>query len=129
MEYKLFTEFITLQALLKEVGIIQSGGAIKGFLAETQVLFNGQEEQRRGKKIRIGDTITIPSHDLVITLIEPSQAEQEAHTQALAEKERVARLVKQMNQENKKKASAGPSRKSMSKTKKKSSQPVRFPGT
>ncbi|MFF1032490.1 RNA-binding S4 domain-containing protein, partial [Streptococcus pyogenes] len=26
MIYKLFTEFITLQALLKELGIIQSGG-------------------------------------------------------------------------------------------------------
>ena len=28
MEYKLFDEYITLQALLKEVGIIQSGGAV-----------------------------------------------------------------------------------------------------
>ncbi len=26
MEYKLFEEFITLQALLKDLGIIQSGG-------------------------------------------------------------------------------------------------------
>ena len=33
MKYKLFDEYITLQALLKEVGIIQSGGAIKAFLA------------------------------------------------------------------------------------------------
>ena len=31
MEYKLFEEFITLQALLKDLGIIQSGGAIKSF--------------------------------------------------------------------------------------------------
>lgn len=30
MEYKLFDDYITLQALLKELGIIQSGGAIKG---------------------------------------------------------------------------------------------------
>ena len=29
MDYKLFDEYITLQALLKEVGVIQSGGAIK----------------------------------------------------------------------------------------------------
>lgn len=50
MIYKLFTEFITLQALLKELGIIQSGGAIKRFLAETTVLFNGEDEKRRGKK-------------------------------------------------------------------------------
>mgnify|MGYP002239829454 CR=1 FL=1 len=44
MEYKLFDDYITLQALLKELGIIQSGGAIKGYLAETTVLFNGQDE-------------------------------------------------------------------------------------
>ncbi|VTS76238.1 Uncharacterized conserved protein [Streptococcus gordonii] len=39
MDYKLFDEYITLQALLKEVGVIQSGGAIKAFLAENDVFF------------------------------------------------------------------------------------------
>ena len=46
MEYKLFDEYITLQALLKELSIIHSGGAIKGFLANNVVLFNGEEEKR-----------------------------------------------------------------------------------
>lgn len=50
MEYKLFDGYITLQALLKELSIIHSGGAIKGFLANNVVLFNGEEEKRRGKK-------------------------------------------------------------------------------
>ncbi|VHD37535.1 putative cytoplasmic protein [Streptococcus pyogenes] len=50
MIYKLFTEFITLQALLKELGIIQSGGAIKGFLAETTVLFNVKMRNVEAKK-------------------------------------------------------------------------------
>ena len=40
MKYKLFDDYITLQALLKEVGIIQSGGAIKSFLQENQFYFN-----------------------------------------------------------------------------------------
>lgn len=44
MEYKLFDEYITLQALLKELSIIHSGGAIKGFLAKNTVLFNGEDE-------------------------------------------------------------------------------------
>lgn len=44
MEYKLFGEYITLQALLKELSIIHSGGAIKGFLANNTVLFNGEDE-------------------------------------------------------------------------------------
>ncbi len=50
MEYKLFEEFITLQALLKELGITHSGGAIKSFLSEHSVYFNGELESRRGKK-------------------------------------------------------------------------------
>ncbi|EFR45234.1 S4 domain protein YaaA [Streptococcus pseudoporcinus SPIN 20026] len=83
MDYKLFTEFITLQALLKEVGIIQSGGAIKSFLAETTVLFNGQDEKRRGKKLRVGDHIEIPSHQVTIHLIEPTSLEKEAFQEEL----------------------------------------------
>lgn len=38
MNYKLFDDFITLQAILKELGIIQSGGAIKAFLQEKKSL-------------------------------------------------------------------------------------------
>lgn len=60
MDYKLFEDYITLQALLKDLRIIASGGAVKSFLAETTVLFNGQDEKRRGKKLRIGDVVELP---------------------------------------------------------------------
>ena len=103
MEYKLFEEFITLQALLKELGIIQSGGAIKSFLAENIVYFNGELENRRGKKIRIGDTIDIPQMKLHISLVQPSIDEQEEYKQEKLEKERVAKLVKEMNNKVQKK--------------------------
>ena len=76
MEYKLFDEYITLQALLKELSIIHSGGAIKGFLANNTVLFNGEDEKRRGKKLRYGDVITIPSEELEIT---DNKKKQKAH--------------------------------------------------
>lgn len=132
MIYKLFTEFITLQALLKELGIIQSGGAIKGFLAETTVLFNGEDEKRRGKKIRVGDKISLPDQDLIITIVEPSQEEKEQFAEEMAEKTRVAALVKQMNQANKKTSSKqSTTKKSLRATKKtkgKPTAPVRFPG-
>lgn len=75
MEYKLFDDYITLQALLKELGIIQSGGAIKGYLAETTVLFNGEDEKRRGKKIRIGDVVAIPEDNITINVVEPTAKE------------------------------------------------------
>ena len=97
MEYKLFEEFITLQALLKEIGIIHSGGAIKSFLIDHQVYFNGELESRRGKKIRIGDTIDIPDLKIDITLTKPSLKEQEEYQADKIEKERIAKLVKEMN--------------------------------
>ena len=103
MEHKLFEEFITLQALLKELGIIHSGGAIKSFLAEHHVYFNGELENRRGKKVRIGDSIDIPDMKIQIILTQPSLEEQEEYLQEKLEKERVAKLVKEMNKTVKKK--------------------------
>ena len=121
MEYKLFEEFITLQALLKELGIIHSGGAIKSFLAEHLVYFNGELENRRGKKVRIGDSIDIPDMKIQIILTQPSLEEQEEYVQEKLEKERVAKLVKEMNKTVKKK----PTKKhQVSKTK----AAPRFPG-
>ena len=103
MEYKLFEEFITLQALLKELGNIHSGGAIKSFLAEHLVYFNEELENRRGKKVRIGDSIDIPDMKIQIILTQPSLEEQEEYLQEKLEKERVAKLVKEMNKTVKKK--------------------------
>lgn len=126
MEYKLFTEFITLQALLKELGIIQSGGAIKNFLANTTVLFNGEDEKRRGKKIRIDDVVSIPSQQLDIKIVEPCLEEKEAYSIELAEKERVAALVKQMNQKTKQQKNT--SKPNVAKGRVNSKKPIRFPG-
>ena len=113
MNYKLFDDFITLQAILKELGIIQSGGAIKAFLQEKEVFVNGELEQRRGRKLRVNDQIDIP-----ITILEPSQEEIEEHLKEKEEKERVAKLVKQLNQQQKKQPT---------KTNKKE-KAIRFPG-
>ena len=101
MEYKLFDDYITLQALLKELGIIQSGGAIKAYLAETTVLFNGEDEKRRGKKIRLGDVVSIPEDGITIDIIAPTDEEKKEHLEALAEKARVAAIVKELNAKNK----------------------------
>lgn len=50
MEFKLFDDYITLQALLKTTGILHSGGAIKGFLEENTILFNGEDKKDAVKK-------------------------------------------------------------------------------
>ncbi|HFU4115774.1 TPA: S4 domain-containing protein YaaA [Streptococcus suis] len=126
MEFKLFDDYITLQALLKTTGILHSGGAIKGFLEENTILFNGEDEKRRGKKIRIGDIITLPDHNISITIVAPSAEEIQQHQEDQTEKERVAALVKKLNQENKKnKKQVKTPKKATKNTERK---PVRFPG-
>lgn len=129
MDYKLFDEFITLQSLLKTTGILPSGGAIKGFLADNLVLFNGEKEDRRGKKIRIGDKVELPDQGLTIAIVAPNNQEIEDHEKDRAEKERVAKMVKEMNKKFKqeKKQPLPKNKKQKDKTPKKA--PVRFPGT
>ncbi|HEL2551159.1 S4 domain-containing protein YaaA [Streptococcus suis] len=126
MEFKLFDDYITLQALLKTTGILHSGGAIKGFLEENTILFNGEDEKRRGKKIRVGDVITLPDLNTSITIVAPSAEEIKQHQEDQAEKERVATIVKKLNQENKKnKKQVKTPKKATKNTERK---PVRFPG-
>lgn len=125
MDYKLFDDYITLQALLKETGIIQSGGAIKSYLADNTVLFNGQDEKRRGKKLRLGDKVELLSQGITITLIQPNEEEFKQHQLDLEEKNRVAELVKKMNKDNKKQVKKA---NITSKTAKQTKKPVRFPG-
>ncbi|NQG97072.1 S4 domain-containing protein YaaA [Streptococcus suis] len=132
MEYKLFDDSITLQSLLKTTGLLHSGGAIKSFLAEKQVLVNGQEENRRGKKLRVGDRVELPEHAKIITLVAPNPEEIQEHEDDLAEKARVAAIVKEMNKQNKlqKQAKSGKKQaRSPRQAKYASEQPVRFPGT
>ncbi|MDG3142023.1 S4 domain-containing protein YaaA [Streptococcus suis] len=130
MDYKLFDDYITLQALLKETGIIQSGGAVKGFLAENTVLVNGEDEKRRGKKLRINDRVNLLKQDILITLIKPSEEEFKQHELDLAEKARVAKLVKAMNKQHQQKQTAktGKDKRHQQQAPSKK-KPVRFPGT
>ena len=129
MDYKLFDEYITLQALLKEVGVIQSGGAIKAFLAENDVFFNGELETRRGKKIRVGDQITIPAEKLTLSILEPSADEKIQHTEEIAERQRIANMVKEMNKNLKKNTTPEKNNRKQTGIKQEKKAPVRFPGT
>ena len=131
MEYKLFDDYITLQALLKETGIIQSGGAIKTFLSEYPVLFNGEPENRRGKKLRVNDRISLPEQGIEINLTAPSQEEILQHQKEITEKKRVAELVKAMNKDLKKSQTSKKEKRKnagLPKKQKTTKSPVRFPG-
>lgn len=52
-------EYITLSQFLKEESIISSGGQAKWYLKEHPVILNGQKEDRRGKKLHVGDELVI----------------------------------------------------------------------
>lgn len=51
--------FIKLDQFLKWQGIAQTGGEAKIIIKEGQVEVNGEEEIRRGRKLRTGDRVTV----------------------------------------------------------------------
>ena len=53
------TEYITLGQFLKLADIIESGGEAKSFLAQNEVLIDGELDQRRGRKLRGGEVVEI----------------------------------------------------------------------
>ncbi|SPJ42719.1 conserved hypothetical protein [Leuconostoc carnosum] len=67
---KITTEYITLTQLLKEENIISSGGQAKYYLMDFPVMLNGEEENRRGKKLYDHDQIIIDGETYVIELAE-----------------------------------------------------------
>ncbi|WP_026695815.1 S4 domain-containing protein YaaA [Peribacillus kribbensis] len=61
-EIKIDTDYITLGQFLKLADMIQSGGMAKWFLGEYEVFINGEQDQRRGRKLVDGDQIDIPGY-------------------------------------------------------------------
>jgi S4 domain protein YaaA len=96
----LYQEYITLGQMLKEVGVIDSGGQAKPYLAENVLIVDGEDEQRRGRKLYTGMTIEIPTGEVYV-MTKPTPEQQAEHEEEIAEKERVSEMVKKMNAENK----------------------------
>ncbi|MDA1477036.1 S4 domain-containing protein YaaA [Bacillus changyiensis] len=53
------TNMITLGQFLKLADVIQSGGMAKWFLSEYEVFVNGEPDNRRGRKLYVGDVVMI----------------------------------------------------------------------
>jgi ribosome-associated protein len=60
-------EMIRLGQLLKVAGVIGSGAEVKAFLAEQEVLVNGEPEDRRGRQLRQGDVVAVGDRKLRVT--------------------------------------------------------------
>jgi S4 domain protein YaaA len=59
-EIKVDTDYIALGQFLKLADIIQTGGMAKWFLSENKIFVNGEQDQRRGRKLYHGDKVKIP---------------------------------------------------------------------
>lgn len=58
--------YVTLNVLLKVEDIISTGGEAKSFLRENVVYVNGEEENRRGRKLYHGDKISVLNNTFLI---------------------------------------------------------------
>jgi len=57
LEFKLDTEYIELNKLLKILSLVVSGGQANNLIAEGFVRFNGEVDTRKRLKLRKGDNI------------------------------------------------------------------------
>lgn len=66
-EIRINSVFITLAQLLKFADVISSGGQAKDFLANNLIIINGQNDNRRGRKLYSGDKVII-NNEICLTL-------------------------------------------------------------
>lgn len=59
---------ITLQRLLKLMGLVASGGEAKVRIQAGEVRVNGEVETRRRKQLCSGDVIAFEEHEIVVDL-------------------------------------------------------------
>ena len=61
-------DVIRLGQLLKLAGVVDGGGDVKRFLADHEVLVNGEIEARRGRQLHPGDEVGVAGD--VVRLVE-----------------------------------------------------------
>ncbi|MES1228393.1 MAG: RNA-binding S4 domain-containing protein [Armatimonadota bacterium] len=55
-------DHIELGQLLKATDVVGSGGEVKEYLGSHEVRVNGEIDNRRGRKIRAGDVVTVEDY-------------------------------------------------------------------
>ena len=68
VEIIIYSEPLTLGQFLKFSGLILSGGEVKKFIENNEVLVNGVHETRRGKKLFSGDLIVVNNKKYVLKI-------------------------------------------------------------
>jgi len=63
---KIKTEYITLGQFLKYINVIENGAMAKMYLSESEVLVNGELENRRGRKLYPEYKVVIENKEYII---------------------------------------------------------------
>ena len=63
---KIKTEYITLGQFLKYINVIENGAMAKMYLSESEVLVNGELENRRGRKLYPDYKVVIENKEYII---------------------------------------------------------------
>ena len=62
-DVKISTEFIRLGQLVKLLDLVDTGGQVTVYLLSNEILVNGVDENRRGKKLYPNDVVTLDGEE------------------------------------------------------------------
>lgn len=62
-DVKISTEFIRLGQLVKLLDLVDTGGHVTVYLLSNEILVNGVDEKRRGKKLYPNDVVTLDGEE------------------------------------------------------------------
>lgn len=71
-------DYIRLDQFLKFAGLADSGGEAKAIILSGDIYVNGELEERRGRKLRAGDTVQFRDEKVVIDSVLPELEYSEA---------------------------------------------------
>ena len=67
MNIKINSEYITLGQFFRQADFIQGGGEAKFAVKEMDITVNGEQEDRRGRKLYAGDRLVIDGVEVIIS--------------------------------------------------------------
>mgnify|MGYP004688682835 FL=1 len=66
LEIKIKDEFIKLGQALKLAGVVEDGVEAKYVIQDGMVQVNGEVDERRGRKVYVGDVITYENQEIKV---------------------------------------------------------------
>jgi ribosome-associated protein len=98
MEYRITTEYIELNQLLKVCGLADSGGAGGAMVTAGGVSVDGQAESRKRCKIRPGQIVTFGDASITVLAADPAEVAAKAEARvAMAREKAVKKRAKALS--------------------------------